>query len=127
MCSNSKQQSEAKRFIYFAIKRQEQTSKTPLIPVIINLVVIIRKGGPTMRVFKVSAFDANYEEYKSIIVIAQHKERALEIAKKGQPFDWKDPHKYDVYWEFKKDQYPLTVKEIEFTEEKVISSELIGN
>jgi hypothetical protein len=80
-----------------------------------------------MRVFKVSAFDASYDEYKSIIVIAQHRDRALEIAKKGQPYEWKDPKKYDIYWEFKEDQYPLIVNEIELTEEKVIASEFIGS
>lgn len=79
-----------------------------------------------MRVFKVAAFDASFDEYKSIIVIAQHKERALEIAKKGQPFDWKDPDKHNIYWHFSEDQYPLTVHEIELTNEKVISTELIG-
>lgn len=79
-----------------------------------------------MKVFKVSAIDASYDEYKSIIVIAQHKERALEIAKRGQPYEWKDPNKYDIYWEFKENQYPLIVNEIELTKEKVVASEFIG-
>lgn len=80
-----------------------------------------------LKVFKVTATTASYDEYKSIIVVAEHKERALEIAKKGQPYDWKDPDKYDVYWEFEEEQYPLVVTEIELTEEKVIISESIGD
>lgn len=80
-----------------------------------------------MKIFKVSAFNASYEEYKSIIVVAPHKERALEIAKKGQPFDWKNPEKYDVYWFFSEDQYPLSVTEIQLIKESVIVSELIGS
>ncbi|TDT83163.1 hypothetical protein DEU41_0604 [Bacillus sp. AG1163] len=80
-----------------------------------------------LKVFKVTASDASYDEYKSILIIAEHKERALEIAKKGQPFEWKDPDKHNIYWDFNKDQCPLIVNEIELTEEKVIASELIGN
>lgn len=80
-----------------------------------------------MKLFKITASQYSYDEYKSVVVIADHKERALEIAKKGQPFDWKDPEKYDVYWFFSEDQYPLSVTEIHLTKERVVVSELIGS
>lgn len=80
-----------------------------------------------MKIFKVSTNEASYDEYKSIVVVAENDKRALEIAKEGQPFDWKDPQKYDVYWLFTEEQHPLKVTEINLTKEAVIASELIGN
>ncbi|PFL23252.1 hypothetical protein COJ07_06660 [Bacillus cereus] len=80
-----------------------------------------------LKIFKVTASEASYDEYKTIIVIAENEDRALKIAKKGQPYDWKDPDKYNVYWEFSKEQYPLIVTEIALNEEKVIISESIGD
>lgn len=80
-----------------------------------------------MKLFKVSACETGYGEYKSIIVIAEHKERALQIAKQGQAYDWKNPDQHEVYWNFNEDQYPLDAVEINLSVEKVILSELIGS
>jgi hypothetical protein len=80
-----------------------------------------------VNLYKIEASDYGQGDYKSIILIAENEERALAIAKKGQPYDWKDPEKYDVYWEFTEEQYPLKVKTIYFDKEKVLISELIGS
>lgn len=73
-----------------------------------------------MKIFKVEASGYSYEDDVAIIIVAEDEERALEIAKKGQPYDWKDPDKYELYWEFKENQYPLIVKEIEINAEHVV-------
>lgn len=73
-----------------------------------------------MKIFKVEASGYSYEDDIAIIIVAEDEERALEIAKKGQPYDWKDPDKYELYWEFKENQYPLIVKEIEINAEHVV-------
>lgn len=73
-----------------------------------------------MKIYKVEASGYSYEDDIAIIIVAEDDRRALEIAKKGQPYDWKDPDKYDLYWEFKENQYPLIVKEIETNAEHVV-------
>lgn len=80
-----------------------------------------------MNLYKIEATEYGYGEYKSVLVIAENQDRALEIAKKGQPYDWKDPKKYNVYWQFDEEQYPLKITEICLTEEMAVVSELIGS
>ncbi len=79
-----------------------------------------------VNLYKIEASEYGCGEYKAVIVIAENESRALEIVKKGQPYDWKDPEKHDVYWDFTEDQYPLKVSKIDLESEKVIISELIG-
>ena len=73
-----------------------------------------------MRIFKIEASGYSHEDDIAIIIVAEDEKRALEIAKKGQPYDWKDPDKYDLYWEFKENQHPLIVEEIDFSVEHAV-------
>lgn len=73
-----------------------------------------------MRIFKIEASGYSHEDDMAVIIVADDQKRALEIAKKGQPYDWKDPDKYDLYWEFKENQYPLIVEEIDFSVEHAV-------
>lgn len=79
-----------------------------------------------MKVFKVFASGFSYEDFISIIVVAEDKDKALEIAKKGHPYDWKDPDEDKVYWNFESDQYPLIIEEVDLNKEQVIVSEFCG-
>lgn len=73
-----------------------------------------------MKIFKIEASGYSHEDDIAIIIVAEDEKRALEIAKKGQPYDWKDPDKYDLYWEFKENQHPLIVEEIDFSVEHAV-------
>ena len=73
-----------------------------------------------MKIFKIEASGYSHEDDIAIIIVAEDEKRALEIAKKGQPYDWKAPDKYELYWEFKENQYPLIVKEVDTTAEHVV-------
>ena len=80
-----------------------------------------------MRLFKVESkewdgFDP-YDFWKAIIVIAEDEEKALEIAKRGHSRKYPDGHDWDeVTWEFKKEQYPLKIIEINCDVEQVLLS-----
>lgn len=97
-----------------------------------------------MKVFKVEADNYDRDEFISMVIVANSKERALEIVKEGHPWreyeddpEWlkegtdefwefrrnKKPLEYPegaLFWEFKEHQYPLTVNEISLREEQVI-------
>ena len=73
-----------------------------------------------MKVFKIEASGFSHEDDIAIIIVAEDEKRGLEIAKKGQPYDWKDPDKDDLYWEFKENQYPLIVEEIDVSVEHAV-------
>ncbi len=55
------------------------------------------------------------------------KDKALEIAKQGHPYDWKNPDKHKIYWNFEPEQFPLIVEEINLNREQVVVSEYYGS
>lgn len=73
-----------------------------------------------MKLFKIIASGYSHEDDISMVIVASSPERALEIAQNGQPYDWENPNKHELYWDFKEDQYPLMVKEISLSTEQVV-------
>ncbi|MBK1809133.1 hypothetical protein JHL18_00525 [Clostridium sp. YIM B02505] len=73
-----------------------------------------------MNVYKVMASGYSYEDDISMIIVTSSPEKALEIAKKGCPYNWESPNKHELYWDFKEEQYPLIVEEINLSIEQVI-------
>lgn len=66
-----------------------------------------------MRVYRITADDWDYDQFDSIVVLAESEERALEIANMK--------HHYGQKY-FADDQYPLIVEEIDMTKEQVVLS-----
>lgn len=78
-----------------------------------------------MNVYKIEASYTDYDQYYSIVVVAQDREEALKIAKKGNPWVYGMPLQEDVsepYYEFHKEQFPLKVTQINLTYPQVIDS-----
>lgn len=73
-----------------------------------------------MKLYRVKASKYSCEQDISIVIIANSKERALEIAKDGNKYDWKNPNKDKFYWDFNEDQFPLIVDEINLDLEQVV-------
>ena len=83
-----------------------------------------------MKVYRVEANETDFDEYYSIIVVAENEKRALEIAKRGNPWRYGMPQlgeSENVYWEFSKDQYPLKVKEVNLCIAGVVDSSFRGS
>ena len=80
-----------------------------------------------MRLFKVTADGYGYGDYISIVVVANSSRRAMEIAKQGLPYDWRNPAEEKVYWEFNSEQFPLHIEEVSLNQEMVIVSEYYGD
>lgn len=83
-----------------------------------------------MKVYKIEANGTDFDEYYSIVVIAPNEERALEIARKGNPWNYGLPKSGqiydDVFWEFNRDQEPLMIHEINLEKEQVVDSSYRG-
>ncbi|UNY50237.1 hypothetical protein [Stenotrophomonas phage vB_SmeS_BUCT704] len=78
-----------------------------------------------MNVYKIEASYTDYDQYYSIVVVAQDEEEALKIAMKGNPWEYGMPLQEDVsepYYEFYKEQFPLKVTQIDLTYPQVIDS-----
>ncbi|HJH00764.1 MAG TPA: hypothetical protein K8W25_00570 [Aerococcus urinaeequi] len=78
-----------------------------------------------MNVYKIEASYTDYDQYYSIVVVAQDTEEALKLAKKGNPWVYGMPLQEDVsepYYEFHKEQFPLKVTQINLTYPQVIDS-----
>lgn len=78
-----------------------------------------------MNVYKIEASYTDWDQYYSIVVVAKDEEEALEIATKGNPWDYRMPIQEDVsepYYEFHKEQFPLKVTQINLTTSQVIDS-----
>lgn len=80
-----------------------------------------------MGIFKITASGYSFEDWISIVVVAENEDKALEIAKQGNPYNWENPDKHDIYWKFDEEQYPLLVEKINLKKEKVIISEYYGD
>lgn len=83
-----------------------------------------------MKLFKVTAKEASYDEWKSVVIVAESKERALDIAQNEcQPYYplKEDSEQYDVCFEFGENQMPLKVEEIKLNRETIVASEFIGS
>jgi len=66
-----------------------------------------------MNIYKVEAADFWYDDFDSIVVVAESEERAVDIASNEEI-----PHGYGTH--FRKDQYPLTAEKIDLTEEGIV-------
>lgn len=83
-----------------------------------------------MKVFRVKATYVGHGEDKSLIIVAKTKQRALEIANNGHPWEeyggkdkqgrQRDFEVDNNFWDFKEWQKPLIVYEIGLSIEKVI-------
>ena len=62
-----------------------------------------------MKVFRITPEKCDWDMYRSATVVAENAKRALELIEQKELFD-------------KEYQYPLTVKEIDITTEKVIAT-----
>lgn len=62
-----------------------------------------------MKIFRITPENFDWDMYRSATVVAENAERALELIEQKEPFD-------------KEYQYPLTVKEIDITTEKIIAT-----
>lgn len=84
-----------------------------------------------MKLFKIEATGTDYDEYYSIVVIAPSEDRAMAIAKKGNPWNYGlSSNSYtenEVFWEFTTDQEPLIISEINLEQEQVILSSYRGS
>lgn len=83
-----------------------------------------------MKVYRVEANETDFDEYYSIIVVAENEKRALEIARRGNPWNYGLPLDQQdigsIFWEFNNGQEPLSVIEINLSEEQVIVSSYRG-
>ncbi|MGH2116570.1 hypothetical protein [Aerococcus sp. L_32] len=81
-----------------------------------------------MNVYKVLPNYYDRDMTNAIIVVARNKNTALEIAKKGNPFDVRIPLEYQnrvIWWKYEKEQYPLIVEEVDLTTPHVVLAEWI--
>jgi hypothetical protein len=69
-----------------------------------------------MKVFLVKAESFTYDDYDSVVLVAESKERALEMAKEST---WETYEKEKRFY-FGERQYPLTADEIDLTKEDSI-------
>lgn len=82
-----------------------------------------------MKLFKITGKEASYDEWKSVVIVAESKKRALDIAQnESQQYNpmKKDSEQYDVCFEFGENQLPLKVEEIQLNREAIVVSEFIG-
>lgn len=84
-----------------------------------------------VKLFKIEATQTDFDEYYSIVVIAPNEDRAMDIAKKGNPWNYGLPSnshtENKVFWEFTNDQEPLIISEINLEQEQVILSSYRGS
>lgn len=66
-----------------------------------------------MNVYKISAANIDYNQFDSIIAAARNQEEAMRIAKNAKAFGDQDPL-------FERNQYPLSVSEINVTKPGII-------
>ena len=66
-----------------------------------------------MKLYTVIAHDWDYDQFDSIVILAENEERALEIA------EMKHKDNYNKRY-FESNQYPLTVVEEDMTKEQII-------
>ena len=66
-----------------------------------------------MNIYKVEASDFWYDDYDSIVVVAESEEHAIEIASNEENLPG-----YNAY--FRKGQYPLSAERIDLTEEGIV-------
>lgn len=64
-----------------------------------------------LKTFKITANTHGYDEYDSILIVAESAERALQIAMESE--DGWQPYFYQ-------DQYPLTVEELDTSKEQIV-------
>lgn len=83
----------------------------------------------TVKVFKVTADNATYDEYISVVIVAESKERAFDIVtNESQPYNSmrNRTEQYDVTFIFEEHQMPLYIEEISLEKEIIVTSEYHG-
>ena len=74
-----------------------------------------------MNVYIVEADNFWYDDYDSIVVVAENEERAIEIAtNKEKTVELNDGGVMNLGAYFRKDQYPLVATEVDLSEEGII-------
>jgi hypothetical protein len=95
------------------------------------------KGEDAMKVFRVNATNVSYGEDKSVVIVAETKERALEIANNSHSWEehgrkdkigrQKDIDENIMFWDFQDWQKPLIVYEIDLSVEHVVEVSTVGD
>ncbi|GAB6423430.1 hypothetical protein bcgnr5372_28240 [Bacillus luti] len=90
-----------------------------------------------LKVFRVKANNISYGEDKSIVIVAETKQRALEIANSSHNWEeygrkdkngrQKDFDENKMFWDFKEWQNPLVAIEIDLSVERVIEVSTVGD
>lgn len=81
-----------------------------------------------MKVYRISPTYYDREMTNTVIVVAENKEQALSITKKGNPFDEKVPFEVKdkiIWWKYEDQQYPLVIDEIDLNVAQVLVAEWI--
>ena len=74
-----------------------------------------------MNIYIIEASDYWYDEYDSVIVVAENEERAIEIVtKKERTLELNDGRVVNLGAYFREDQHPLTAKKIDLNKEDII-------
>lgn len=74
-----------------------------------------------MNIYIVEATNFDYDDYDSIVVVAENEERAIEIAtEKERELELNDGRVVNLGAYFREDQHPLTAKKIDLNKEDII-------
>lgn len=83
-----------------------------------------------MKVFKIVPSNFDWDEWKSVVIVAEDEKRALDIAtNESQPYDpyKEDEDQHDICFKFEEHQMPLKVEEINLEKESIVVSEFQGS
>ena len=64
-----------------------------------------------LKAYKITATNYGYDEYDSVVIVAETADRALQIAMESED-GWQPC--------FHKDQYPLVVEELDLSKEQIV-------
>lgn len=74
-----------------------------------------------MNIYIVKAAKCDYDEFESVVVLADNKEQAIEIAARAEEkIEFKDGSAEVLGAYFREDQYPLVATEVDLNEEGII-------
>lgn len=83
-----------------------------------------------MKIFKITPENFDWDEWKSVIIIAENEEKALDIAmNKPQPYNpyKSESEQYNVCFKFEAHQMPLSIERINLDKESIVVSEFNGS
>ena len=74
-----------------------------------------------MNIYIVEATNVEYDDYDSIVVVAENEERAIKIAtNKERTLELNDGRVVNLSAYFRENQHPLTAKKIDLNKEDII-------